>query len=129
MILLAVYAIAVWAGIAWWRRRWPGAVLLFGSQAPIWVFTVVAGFITAEPGAAEQFGLVGTLAGYGRVIYLVSGFYAALIFGIGLMIFVQPRRLLGHQCPGCGYDLRGNLTGVCPECGLARGGAAPIAPE
>jgi hypothetical protein len=20
-------------------------------------------------------------------------------------------------CPGCGYDLRGNTSGVCPECG------------
>jgi hypothetical protein len=21
------------------------------------------------------------------------------------------------QCPGCGYDLTGNVSGVCPECG------------
>ena len=27
------------------------------------------------------------------------------------------RRLrLGH-CPHCGYDLRGNVSGMCPECG------------
>ncbi len=23
----------------------------------------------------------------------------------------------GELCFGCGYDLRGNVTGVCPECG------------
>jgi hypothetical protein len=21
------------------------------------------------------------------------------------------------QCPACGYDLTGNVSGVCPECG------------
>jgi rubrerythrin len=23
----------------------------------------------------------------------------------------------GIHCPGCGYNLTGNLSGVCPECG------------
>ena len=31
------------------------------------------------------------------------------------------RELPGH-CDGCGYDLRGNASGVCPECGT------PVAP-
>ena len=25
-----------------------------------------------------------------------------------------------HLCPRCGYDLTGNVSGVCPECGTAR---------
>ncbi|HOJ54604.1 MAG TPA: hypothetical protein PK184_09890 [Phycisphaerae bacterium] len=25
----------------------------------------------------------------------------------------------GSLCRGCGYDLTGNVSGVCPECGLA----------
>lgn len=25
----------------------------------------------------------------------------------------------GTRCPGCGYSLIGNVTGVCPECGRA----------
>jgi hypothetical protein len=25
-----------------------------------------------------------------------------------------------HRCPRCGYDLTGNVSGVCPECGTAR---------
>jgi hypothetical protein len=29
------------------------------------------------------------------------------------------RRKPGH-CPSCGYDLTGNLSGVCPECGQAK---------
>ncbi|MFM9958127.1 MAG: hypothetical protein ACKVZJ_08615 [Phycisphaerales bacterium] len=126
MILLALYAIAVWVGVAWWRRRWPGAVVLFGSQGPIWVFTLGAGFLAAEPGVAEKFGFLGTLAGYGRVIYFVSGFYAALIFAVALLIFVQPRKLLGHQCRRCRYDLRGIDSEVCPECGEALAHGQPL---
>ena len=26
-------------------------------------------------------------------------------------------RLARHRCPHCGYDLTGNLSGRCPECG------------
>lgn len=27
-------------------------------------------------------------------------------------------------CPGCGYDLTGNVSGVCPECGRPVGSTA-----
>lgn len=27
------------------------------------------------------------------------------------------RRILPHCCQTCGYDLTGNVSGVCPECG------------
>ena len=27
------------------------------------------------------------------------------------------RRIPPHCCQGCGYDLTGNVSGVCPECG------------
>ncbi|HNQ22699.1 MAG TPA: RDD family protein [Phycisphaerae bacterium] len=33
----------------------------------------------------------------------------------------------GHICVNCGYDLRGNVSGVCPECGRPIAAAA-IAP-
>jgi hypothetical protein len=29
------------------------------------------------------------------------------------------RRTAGGRCPRCGYDLTGNISGVCPECGTA----------
>jgi len=30
---------------------------------------------------------------------------------------VRARRLMFPQCVSCGYDLTGNETGACPECG------------
>ncbi len=35
----------------------------------------------------------------------------------GRLSTVDRRRLKG-QCIGCGYDLRGNVSGICPECGM-----------
>lgn len=31
--------------------------------------------------------------------------------------WLDRRRILPHCCQGCGYDLTGNTSGVCPECG------------
>ncbi len=117
MILLTIYAILVWVGVAWWRRTWPGALLLAGSMLPIAAFTLFAGFLSVGPGSAERLTSISTVTGYARVVYVISAFYAALIFSVGLLIFVQPRRMLGHQCRACGYDMRGSVAGICPECG------------
>lgn len=38
--------------------------------------------------------------------------------------FVRP----GWYCRGCGYDLTGNVSGRCPECGMEIGGAAASVP-
>ncbi len=40
--------------------------------------------------------------------------YAVLVYGYWKEKAEKPR--LGH-CPNCGYDLAGNVSGVCPECG------------
>jgi len=31
----------------------------------------------------------------------------------------EMQRRMSGCCLGCGYDLRGNTSGVCPECGRA----------
>ena len=30
----------------------------------------------------------------------------------------RAQRLDGGHCQSCGYDLTGNVSGVCPECGV-----------
>ena len=40
----------------------------------------------------------------------------AAILSTVLAWHLDRRPLPGH-CP-CGYDLRGNVSGVCPECGV-----------
>lgn len=43
---------------------------------------------------------------------------------VGVIAFAAWRRSRGHApgcCRMCGYDLTGNISGVCPECG------APVA--
>jgi hypothetical protein len=36
------------------------------------------------------------------------------------LIGEQDQRLRRGLCPSCGYDLRGNVSGVCPDCGSGR---------
>lgn len=38
--------------------------------------------------------------------------------------FRRARRLRNGWCLGCGYDLQGNISGVCPECGTLTGRTA-----
>ena len=49
--------------------------------------------------------------------------FLTLIFAILPTIWLfkwNRRRKLGpNTCPGCGYDLTGNETGACPECGAS----------
>ncbi|MHC4094086.1 MAG: hypothetical protein ACYSVY_28060 [Planctomycetota bacterium] len=36
------------------------------------------------------------------------------------LLWYRDRRPPKGCCQGCGYNLRGNVSGVCPECGVAR---------
>src|SRR5262245_61219402 len=45
----------------------------------------------------------------------------------GIFLFVDRRRPLSGRCHRCSYDLTGNMSGVCPECGT-KIGPAPAEP-
>ena len=51
---------------------------------------------------------------------LNSIFYAVITFGLIRIVECgrMARRRYKHQCPLCGYDLRGAEHDVCPECGV-----------
>ena len=68
------------------------------------------------PPAGEQW--------YRRVGTLMLNMWLLLaLAGTIPLAWVASRRALRHhrqahhQCPQCGYDLRGNVSGACPECG------------
>ncbi|MBN1510490.1 MAG: hypothetical protein JXB13_00610 [Phycisphaerae bacterium] len=58
----------------------------------------------------------GAAMGISLVLWLALGYFPArYVYGIvTYKVFGD-----GKHCEGCGYDLTGNLTGVCPECGIA----------
>jgi len=57
------------------------------------------------------------------VLMTIPHWFLTLIFAIMPAIWLfkwNKRRKLGPTaCPSCGYDLTGNETGACPECGVA----------
>ena len=73
-----------------------GPLLPFESTPPIVDFAIVVGIAMTSA----------LIWGYitGRVVGAVSGRRTRL-------------RRARELCPTCGYDLTGNVSGVCPECG------------
>jgi hypothetical protein len=43
--------------------------------------------------------------------FVLAALLTAVLFGL------DRHRIPPHCCQGCGYDLTGNTSGVCPECG------------
>ena len=68
--------------------------------------------------------LAGSLAEAGTPRGLAIGGAVALMIGALHLLYGAPRGetlLRGRRakglCVACGYDLTGNVSGVCPECG------------
>lgn len=57
--------------------------------------------------------------------WLVS--LSLLVPVLRLLPALHKREPRAGECPRCFYDLRGNLSGVCPECGTPAGSAAASA--
>lgn len=54
------------------------------------------------------------------VVVLPIGFLTALLAFLILLAWIRTRRKFTKDlCLSCGYDLKGNVSGVCPECGTA----------
>ena len=56
-------------------------------------------------------------------VYSIPHWFLALIFtilpSIWFIMWRKRRNLPDSPCSNCGYDLTGNETGQCPECGVA----------
>ena len=57
------------------------------------------------------------LGGHAAGIVVLIAVPALLWYVLDRPDWITRRRLQGGQCLRCGYDLTGNVSGVCPECG------------
>ena len=60
---------------------------------------------------------------WNRYMFQIPDWFLAVTFAILPAIWLfkwNKRRKFGpNACPSCGYDLTGNETGKCPECGVS----------
>jgi hypothetical protein len=67
----------------------------------------------------------GFLAGY----VIMPFWTAAVLGGLGpayvVVRLLTRRKPRAWECPACAYDLTGNTSGVCPECGVPIPGRTP----
>ena len=94
--------------------------VLIGIVAQLWLAYHAAfwAWVSATPNA--------NLAVVRRNFYLCSvpcfaifiGQLGAIWFLIALPRIRRRRRRSKGECVRCGYDLTGNTSGVCPECGV-----------
>jgi len=67
------------------------------------------------------------------MLVVVAAFMLALGAGMAIQLvqrWLNPwefRRVPAGHCVACGYNLYGNVSGRCPECGTACGEAACLA--
>lgn len=107
-LLLNAVAFAFAAALVLWvRPRWLGLTLGF---TPLALMGLVMGSL-----------LFTVKAGYG-IASSMWDLWPALPSVVALLLLpfvpTRPARIPPGWCE-CGYDLRGNSSGVCPECGKA----------
>ncbi len=87
-----------------------GAIVCIDGRIPIPPFALVPFLLI--------FNIPETQAGPGTLFYLVTiGGDALLGACIGAVIALVRRKPRPGRCSKCDYDLTGNESGICPECG------------
>ena len=106
-----------------WRKRWTrlrgfvfGACV--GVHGSLFLGFQCAAGVMALPGAW----IVNNLGGRGHPLWLLAvAMVNAAIYGLPGMLLpaLTPDPPPSGHCQSCGYDLTGNTSGRCPECGEA----------
>lgn len=108
---------------------WLGAT--FGCAFPIsiglWVLAVFEFMLYAS---AERMPItkLGRQAHTLGIIEIVAGLFNTVTLVCGIIVLVHASKLPSHRgggstdhvCPSCDYDLRGQVSPGCPECGWGR---------
>ena len=95
------------------------------GRRPLWASYIVAYFLlglggtvvdaASGRGGNELILIVGAIScGCGILVFI-----AALSNSVQIVLKRKPRpRDQSITCAACGYNLTGNVSGVCPECGM-----------
>ena len=102
---------------SWWIVGWRGAHL-GGRRLVGWIISGTA--INAAFDVAMVWGLIEGIKPQIVIVLGIALFIAALHI-VGRRDSLKMRFASNHFCGACNYDLTGNLSGRCPECGAAIG--------
>lgn len=111
-VLLSVERAVIWSLLGFF------VVSLRGRRLIGWIASAVGIDLAFDFAAAAAFEDSWT-----ESLMTLVGLLALLIplYTMGRRPSLRCRFLARHMCGTCGYDLRGNMTGVCPECGTIAG--------
>ncbi len=95
---------------------------MHAGYGPVWRFDLDLGLVQVEFRVGRPF----LVAWSGYLILRFPAWFPCLLFGafpFYALLRIQERRRRRRRreqglCVDCGYDLTGNVTGVCSECGL-----------
>jgi len=119
---------------SWLPSEVRAAILLALFNLPTFALAAIAGFLIGRFLSANSvlyglaFGIGFTLPWYvilstpRRAVMIlvdVGGVFVAILLSIWLARRLRGKRATGDDplCLTCGYNLRGNVSGTCPECG------------
>lgn len=102
------------------------ASMTFGSRRWVLVNDIPSQFACASPRlvASRKSRLPRTKMQRAREIRISSVFVSLCMIAVGACVVAigyKPSMFRDGYCTKCGYDLRGNVSGVCSECGMAIG--------
>ena len=111
---LMLYAALCYAKVnSSYEMLYVGSLLSLTFLVPAVLISEPAQFIRTPLRSLVGIGVMSGVSGVAAgLVRHVTSVIVAIVFGI-------PKRPLGCACRGCGYDLRGNVSMVCPECGRA----------
>ena len=100
-----------------------GQVLVLAAVAIIAIDVLVALLVRAAMPAMDGPGFLWSLAGVSvLILHQVMVRYVRSELRDEAARQGIPQKTMPQACPACGYDLRGNPAGSCPECGFGSDG-------